>query len=288
MSYDDKTVDLVLCTFNSGEDLERFLPTLATAVEPLTVNVIAVDNASRDASADIVEQYGARVIRNQDNLGLTRALNQGAAEGTGEWILIANPDTVLSPGSVARLVETASTDERIGLIGPRIARLDGTPYPTGRRFPGVAVGIVHGLIGSVWKSNPATRAYFGRPVDAVSDVDWISGCCMLFRRTAFETIGGYDERYFMYFEETKIALDMHRGGWRVVLDPAVQIHHREGGSTQHAPIRKVLNHHRSALRFFTDYNRHRPWIALAPLVAAGLALRCVASMARTALAQRHS
>ncbi|GAB2706681.1 glycosyltransferase family 2 protein [Nocardia thraciensis] len=286
-SPDEKTVDLILVTYNSAEDLTRFLPTLHAAVEPLTLNVICVDNASADDSADVVEQHGGTVIRNSENLGLTRAINQGAAKGSGEWILVANPDTVLSPGAIARLVDTATTDDRVGLIGPRIAQLDGRPYPTGRKFPGVAVGIIHALLGAVWKSNPATVAYFGRPVEVVSDVDWISGCCMLFRRSAFEAVGGYDERYFMYFEEVKIALDMHRAGYRVVLDPDVEIRHREGGSTRHAPFRKVFNHHRSALRFYTDYNRHRPWILLTPLVAAGLALRGALSALRAAIAQRR-
>lgn len=251
------------------------------------MNVVAVDNASVDGSADIVEAHGATVIRNSDNIGLTRALNQGAAQGNGDWILVANPDTVLSPGAIGALVESARSDDRIGLIGPRVSRLDGSAYPTGRRFPSIGIGIAHAVLGSVWPGNPATRAYFGNPVTSVSDVDWISGCCMLFRRTAFEDVGGYDERYFMYFEETKIALDLHRAGWRVVLDPTVEIRHREGGSTRHAPFRKVRNHHRSALRFYIDYNRGRPWIVLTPVVAAGLIPRGAVSVLRTAISQRR-
>lgn len=283
--YDDKTVDLVLVTYNSSEDLQRFLPGLGEAVEPLALNVICVDNASADDSADVVEQWGGTVCRNRDNVGLTRAINQGAARGTGEWVLVANPDTVLSAGAIAALADSAAGVE-IGLIGPRIARMDGSPYPTGRKFPGVVVGVVHALLGAVWPANPATVAYFGRSIDFATDVDWVSGCCMLFRRSAFEAVGGFDERYFMYFEEVKIALDMHRHGFRVVLEPAVEIRHREGGSTRSAPIRKVFNHHRSALRFYVDYNRTRPWIVLTPLVAVGLALRGAVSVARAAVARR--
>ncbi|QIS12693.1 glycosyltransferase family 2 protein [Nocardia arthritidis] len=284
---DEKTVGLVLVTYGSSEDLPPFLDSLPSAVEPLPLQVACVDNASTDASADMAEAFGARVIRNARNVGLTRAINQGAAELDTEWLLIANPDTQLAPGSIARLVETAMGDDRIGLIGPRISRLDGTPYPTGRRFPSIGVGVVHALLGSVWPGNPATRAYFGKPVDEVGDVDWISGCCMLFRRSAFDAIGGYDERYFMYFEETKAALDVHRAGWRVVVDPAVEIRHREGGSTRHAPFRKVFNHHRSALRFYCDYHRRSVWLLAAPLVAAGLVVRGGVSVLRTALARRR-
>ncbi|WP_435593643.1 glycosyltransferase family 2 protein [Nocardia sp. bgisy118] len=282
---DEKAVGLVLVTYGSAEDLPPFLESLPAAIEPLTLKVVAVDNASNDDSAELVERFDGKVIRNRENVGLTRAINQGARELETDWILVANPDTRLTAGAIATLVETARSDDRIGVVGPRVSRLDGTPYPTGRRFPSIGVGIAHALLGAVWKSNPATRAYFGNPATTVSDVDWISGCCMLFRRSAFEAVGGYDERYFMYFEETKIALDLHRAGYRVVLDPTVEIRHREGGSTRHAPFRKVRNHHRSALRFYVDYNRSTPWILFTPLVAAGLIVRGSLSMLRTALAR---
>ncbi len=284
----EKTVGLVLVTYQSAEDLPGFLDTLPSAVEPYAVEVIGVDNVSTDASADIVEEFGGRVIRNSRNVGLAAAINQGAAATDAEWILVANPDTQLSAGSIAALVDSAATDDRIGMIGPRIARLDGQPYPSGRRFPSLAVGIAHAVLGGIWPSNPATRRYFGTPVTTLSDVDWISGCCMLFRRAAFDAVGGFDGRYFLYFEETKMALDMHRGGWRVVLDPSVEIRHREGGSMRSAPFRKVRTHHRSALRFYCDYHQGSPWIVFAPLVAAGLVARGAVAIVRTAIAQRLS
>lgn len=280
---EEKTVGLVFVTYQSADDLPGFLKTVPAAVESYAVDVIGVDNVSTDRSADIVEEFGGRVIRNSRNVGLAAANNQGAAACRAEWILIANPDTTLMPGSIAALIETAKTDDRIGMIGPAIARPDGTPYPSGRRFPSPAIGIVHALFGGVWPSNPATRRYFGEPLTAAGDVDWISGCCMLFRREAFEAVGGFDDRYFLYFEETKMALDMHRGGWRVVLDPRVEIRHREGGSMRSAPFRKVRSHHRSALRFYCDYHQGSPWIVLAPLVAAGLLVRGTAAVVRTAV-----
>ncbi|WP_069166500.1 glycosyltransferase family 2 protein [Nocardia altamirensis] len=283
---DDKTVGLILVTYQSAEDLPPFLESLPAAVEPLALDVVGVDNVSSDRSVELVQEFGGTVIRNSENVGLAAAINQGAAATDAEWILVANPDTRLAPGSIAALVETAMTDDRIGMIGPQVARLDGTPYPTGRRFPSLAVGIVHALLGGVWPGNPATRRYFGEPVTRVSDVDWISGCCMLFRRSAFDSIGGFDTRYFLYFEETKAALDMHRGGWRVVLDPSVEIRHRQGGSMRSAPFRKIRSHHRSAFRFYCDYHRRSPWLVFAPVVAVGLVVRGAISVLRTAVTQR--
>lgn len=283
---EEKTVGLVLVTYQSAEDLPAFLETLSAAVEPYSVDVVGVDNVSSDDSVGIVERFGGRVIRNSRNVGLAAAINQGAAATGAEWILVANPDTQLAPGSIATLVETAKAGERIGMIGPRITSLDGAAYPSGRRFPSLLVGAAHALLGGVWPANPATKRYFGEQPTTVTDVDWISGCCMLFRREAFEAVGGFDERYFLYFEETKVALDMHRAGWRVVLDPSVEIRHREGGSMRSAPYRKVRTHHRSALRFYCDYHKGSPWIVAAPLVAAGLAVRGTVAVARTALRER--
>ncbi|MGW4365373.1 glycosyltransferase family 2 protein [Nocardia takedensis] len=285
-SSEEKTVGVVLVTYQSAEDLPGFLETLSAAVQPYSAEVIGVDNVSTDRSAELVEEFGGRVIRNSRNVGLSAAINQGAAESDAEWILVANPDTQLAPGSIAALVETAASDERIGMIGPTITKLDGAPYPSGRRFPSLAIGVAHALLGGVWPANPATRRYFGEPVTEVGDVDWISGCCMLFRRSAFESIGGFDDRYFLYFEECKVALDMHRAGWRVVLDPRVEIRHREGGSMRSAPFRKVRTHHRSALRFYCDFHQGSPWIVFAPVVAVGLVLRGGVALARTALVQR--
>ncbi|WP_067864750.1 glycosyltransferase family 2 protein [Nocardia shimofusensis] len=282
----DKTVGVLLITYQSAEDLPSFLDSLEAAVEPLQLDVVCVDNTSTDNGPDLVAAYGGRVTRNKRNVGLSTAINQAAAQTDAEWLLVANPDTHLSPASIATLVETARTDERIGMIGPQILRLDGTPYPSGRAFPSLLDGIVHALLGGVWPGNPATRRYFGKQLTTAGDVDWISGCCMLFRRDAFEEVGGFDERYFLYFEETKMALDMHRAGWRVVLDPSVGIKHREGGSMRSAPFRKVRSHHRSALRFYVDYHRGTPWIVFAPLVAAGLAARAVVASARTAVTGR--
>ncbi|WP_067702736.1 glycosyltransferase family 2 protein [Nocardia jejuensis] len=285
---DEKTVGLVLVTYQSAEDLPPFLQTLPGAVGPYAVDLVCVDNVSSDGSADIVEAAGGQVIRNSRNVGLSAAINQGAAATTADWILVANPDTQLEPSSIAGLIETAESDDRIGMIGPNIARLDGTYYPSGRRFPSLGIGLVHAVLGGVWPGNPATRRYFGTPVTDVADVDWISGCCMLFRREAFEAVGGMDDRYFLYFEECKMALDMHRSGWRVVLDPNVVIRHREGGSMRSAPFRKVRSHHRSALRFYIDYHQGSPWLLFAPLVAVGLAARGLIAVARTAALQRLS
>ena len=197
------SVGLVLVTYGSADDLPPFLESLPAATTSLALDVVAVDNASPDGTVELLEAAGVRVLANRRNVGLTAAINQGARELDTEWLLVANPDTRLMPGAISQLVTTAAADPRVGLIGPRVAELDGTPYPTGRRFPSVGVGIAHALLARLWPTNPATRAYFGDADTAneteggVRDVDWVSGCCLLFLRAGFDAAGGFDERYLM-------------------------------------------------------------------------------------------
>jgi N-acetylglucosaminyl-diphospho-decaprenol L-rhamnosyltransferase len=282
-------VAVVLVTYQSERDLAMCLGSLERAAGPHPLEVVVVDNASTDASVEIARGYGAKVLENHTNQGLSRAINTGVAVTGAPWLLIANPDTWLSPGSLRRLLATASSDPRIGCVGPHLANPDGSDYPTGRRFPSLLMGALHAALAPLWPDNPATRRYHMVGVDRSRPlaVDWVSGACMLIRRRALEQVGGFDPGYFMYFEEMDLCLRLHRAGWRVVFDPLAEVKHVVGGSTRSAPYRKVVHHHRSALRFYCRRYARDPRLVMAPVVAGFLAARGVASLARTAVAQRR-
>jgi N-acetylglucosaminyl-diphospho-decaprenol L-rhamnosyltransferase len=282
------SVSVVLVTYESAEDLAACVATLPAAAGPHELEIVVVDNASRDASAEIARELGIKVLESPTNLGLSRAIDRGAAATVAPWLLLVNPDTRLAPGSLARLLATAGADPTIGCVGPHLRNSDGSEYPTGRRFPSILVGALHAALGTVWQGNPATRHYHMRDVDRSRpvQVDWVSGACMLLRRDAYEAAGRFDAGYFMYFEEMDFCLRLRRAGWRVVYDPGAEVTHILGGSTRSAPYRKVWNHHRSALRFYCRRYARDPRLLLAPLVALFLAVRGLASLARTAIAQR--
>jgi N-acetylglucosaminyl-diphospho-decaprenol L-rhamnosyltransferase len=282
-------VAVVLVTFQSARDLAMCLGSLERAAGPHPLEVVVVDNASTDASVEIARGYGAKVLENHVNQGLSRAINTGVAQTGAPWLLIANPDTWLSPGSLRRMLATTASDPWIGCVGPHLANPDGSDYPTGRRFPSLLMGALHAALAPVWPDNPATRRYHMVEADRSRplDVDWLSGACMLIRRRAFEEVGGFDPGYFMYFEEMDFCLRLHRAGWQVVFDPLAEVKHVVGGSTRSAPYRKVVHHHRSALRFYCRRYARDPRLVMAPLVAGFLAVRAVASLARTAVAQRR-
>jgi N-acetylglucosaminyl-diphospho-decaprenol L-rhamnosyltransferase len=278
-------VSVVLVTYESAEDLAACLATLPAAAGPHELEVVVVDNASRDGSAEIARRLGVKVLENPANLGLSRAIDLGAAATDAPWLLLVNPDTRLAPGALARLLATAAADPTIGCVGPHLRNSDGSEYPTGRRFPSILVGALHAALGTVWPGNPATRHYHMADLDRSRpvQVEWVSGACMLLRREAYEAAGRFDAGYFMYFEEMDFCLRLARAGWRVVYDPGAEVTHILGGSTRSAPYRKVWNHHRSALRFYCRRYARDPRLLLAPLVALFLALRGLVSLARTAV-----
>jgi N-acetylglucosaminyl-diphospho-decaprenol L-rhamnosyltransferase len=244
-------VAVVLVTYQSERDLAMCLGSLERAAGPHPLEVVVVDNASTDASVEIARSYGAKVLENHANLGLSRAINTGVAVTGAPWLLIVNPDTWLSPGSLRRLLATAAADPRIGCVGPHLANPDGSDYPTGRRFPSLLMGALHAALAPMWPDNPATRRYHMAGADRSRplEVDWVSGACMLLRRHAFEQVGRFDPGYFMYFEEMDLCLRLRRAGWRVLLDPLAEVKHVVGGSTPSPPNRKVVHHHPSAQRF---------------------------------------
>lgn len=278
----------VLVTYESADDLPGCLQSLAAAAPPAGLEVVVVDNASRDDSAEVARALGVKVIENPTNEGYARAVNAGAAATAGQWLLVLNPDTRLAPGSLSRLLATAATDPRIGCLGPDLHNPDGTEYPTGRRFPSLVVGALHALVGPVWPGNPATRHYHMAEVDrsVPLPVDWVSGACMLLRREAFEAVGGFDGGYFMYFEDMDLCLRLARVGWRVVFDSEAEVVHVGGNSARKAPYRKVVDHHRSTMRFYRRRYARDPRILLAPLVGAFLLVRAAVSLARVAQTAR--
>jgi N-acetylglucosaminyl-diphospho-decaprenol L-rhamnosyltransferase len=276
-------VAAVLVTYESAADLPGCVESITAAAPPGAVEVVVVDNASRDASAEVARSLGLKVIENPGNEGYARAMNAGAAASSSAWVLALNPDTRLAPGALARLLATGEADPAVACVGPDLRNPDGTWYPTGRRFPSLAVGGLHALLAPVWPANPATRHYHMADADRSRPVtvDWVSGACMLLRRSAFEAVGGFDGGYFMYFEDMDLCMRLARAGWRVMLDPGARVEHAGGNSTRKAPYRKVLNHHRSTLRFYCRRYARDPRLLLAPLVAAALVVRAAISLLRT-------
>jgi N-acetylglucosaminyl-diphospho-decaprenol L-rhamnosyltransferase len=238
--------------------------------------IVVVDNGSRDGSAEALAAADpdARFLPAGVNLGYGTAVNRGAALVTEPYVLILNPDVVLEPGSLKALVAALERDPGLAVVGPQVEEPDGALYPSARRFPDLAVAAGHAFLGFVAPENRFSRAYklldwdHSRP----GDVDWVSGACLLARRSAFEAVRGFDEAYFMYVEDVDLCWRLWRAGWRVGYEPAARVVHAGAVSTNRAPYRMILEHHRSLWRFAARTTMGARRLAL-PAVAVGLVAR---------------
>jgi len=244
-------VGVVVVSYNSESHLGACLESLRRESPD---QLLVVDNGSVDDSLALAEQHGVEVLQIGANLGYGPAANLGAARllsrGVGA-LVVCNPDLVVLPGSLRALASALEGEPGVGAAGPRVTGPDGVLYPSARKFPALVDAIGHGLLGWVAPANRFTRRY--RMLDwdhaARQAVDWVSGAFMLVRRQAWEEVGGFDPRYFMYMEDVDLCWRLGRAGWRVVYEPSAQVVHEGGASSRRHPYRMLWEHHRSMWLF---------------------------------------
>ncbi|NUU04783.1 glycosyltransferase family 2 protein [Leifsonia sp. C5G2] len=246
---------VVTVSYNSSSQLDSFLSSLDEELRA-GVAVVIADNASSDvrSSEAIAQAHGARVLPLADNLGYGGAVNRAVASlpETVDAVLICNPDVLVGEDALDALRARLDAEPTIGAVGPRILNEDGTLYPSARRIPSLRTGIGHALFVRVWPGNPWTKAYRSENQVSARDVGWLSGACLLVRRSVFEELGGFDEGYFMYFEDVDLGYRIGRAGFRNRYEPAASVVHVGGLSTQAESRRMVRVHHASAYRFLAN------------------------------------
>jgi N-acetylglucosaminyl-diphospho-decaprenol L-rhamnosyltransferase len=258
--YGDE-LGVVSVTYSPGETLERFLDTLGKATSR-PVRVILADNGSTDGAPEAAAKARDNVtlVRTGGNLGYGTAANRGVAELGPEygWIIVVNPDIEWGDGAIDALLEAASRWPRGGAFGPRIRNPDNTVYPSARLLPSLGKGIGHAVLGRVWPRNPWTIAY-KQSDTAVSErvAGWLSGSCLLLRREAFDSVDGFDPRYFMYFEDVDLGDRLGKAGWLNVYVPSAEVVHIQGHATARSSAKMLAAHHASAYRYLSD--RHQGW-----------------------------
>jgi N-acetylglucosaminyl-diphospho-decaprenol L-rhamnosyltransferase len=268
---------VVTVTYSPGETLARFLDTLAKATGR-TVRVVLADNGSTDGVPELAaaERSNVTLLRTGGNLGYGAAANRGVAtlDATVGWVVVANPDIEWCDGALDALLDAASRWPRAGAFGPLIKNLDETTYPSARLLPTLGKGIGHAVVGTVWPGNPWTKAYKQSNTSIEErEAGWLSGSCLLLRRAAFDSVDGFDPRYFMYFEDVDLGDRLGRAGWLNVYVPSAEVIHIQGHSTARASAKMLAAHHDSAYRYIADRHRGWRWAPVRAAIRAGLALR---------------
>jgi N-acetylglucosaminyl-diphospho-decaprenol L-rhamnosyltransferase len=264
----------VIVNYNAGPHLLACIRSLrADGV----AQIVVVDNQSSDGSleAAVAADPDVQVVQTGANLGFGAAVNRGVPLVSGPTVLILNPDVVVEPGLVKTLGAALDSDPEVGIVGPRTENPDGSLYPSSRTFPALGDAIGHAFLVLVAPHNRFTRRYRMLDWDHARErrVDWVSGACMLIRRTCFDQLGGFDTRYFMYLEDVDLCWRAWRAGWAVEYEPDARLMHVQGVSTDLAPYRMIAAHHRSLWRFWWQTAPRRQRLVLAPFVLVGLVVR---------------
>lgn len=251
--------------------------------------VVVVDNGSTDGSIAALRAAfpSVQVVDPGANLGYAAAANRGIAATSAPVVAVANPDLVVTRGTAPALLARFAAEPDLAALGPALLNPDGSQYPSAREHASNVDAAGHAVLGRLFPRNRFTRRY--RQLDAdwdrPRDVDWVSGALLFLRRSALDSVGGWDERYFMYMEDLDLCWRLRRLGWRVGYDPSGRVTHVQGASTSSHPYRMITEHHRSAYRFAARRWRGPKRLLLVP-VACFLAVRAAVDMAARALRTR--
>jgi hypothetical protein len=251
------TLSIIIVNWNTRDLLANCLASISQTAGDLTSEIIVVDNGSTDDSVDMVSRQfpQVRVLRNDSNVGFAGANNQGMALARGRYLLLLNSDAVLQDDNLQQAIRFMDERRDVGVCGAKLLNLDGTFQGSYSDFPTLiseflmATGLGSKLVSPYYPSPKP------RPREEPHEVDWIGGAFMLLRRKVFEQVGGMDEQYWMYSEETDWCYRIKQAGWKIYYLPRVAILHVGGGSTRKRRAEMEAQLYKSKVRFFIkNYN----------------------------------
>lgn len=259
-------VDVVVVAYNSADVLRECVGPLADVPG---LNVVVIDNASPDASLESVADLPVDAVRAGRNGGFAAGCNLGIARGDAPYVLLLNPDAAMTVADVDALVRVLDEEPAVGMVAPLILDADGRPAPSLRRFPRLRSTYAQALFLHRLAPRASWTDELVRDPEAYrrpGSPEWVSGACMLIRRSVLEQVGGLDERFFLYCEDIDLCARTRAAGWDIRFEPAAVVRHREGHAAPRSATLRLLARNR------VIYARLHRSPAAARLEALGVAL----------------
>lgn len=252
-------ISVVIVGWNARHYLELCLESLAEAPPRRTMEILVVDNASADGSAEMIEARfpHVKLIRSAENLGFSKGNNVAIRQCQGRYIALVNPDVIVFPGCLDALADFLEQHPKVGNVGPRVLNPDMSLQSTCRRFPTLWNNFCSATsLSTLFKNSRlfAGEHMFYFPHDRTMAVDVLVGCFSMIRREAFETVGLLDEGLFMYGDDVDWCRRCWRAGWEVVFFPGAQAIHDRGKITAPYPVRFAVAQQRSVLYYWSKHH----------------------------------
>lgn len=234
------SISLLVVSYNTCNLLRRCLASTSAAGAGLSVQIIVVDNASRDGSADMVAREFPEVVllRSRINLGFAAANNRALERADGRYVVLLNPDAELAPDALVRAIAFMDAHPAVGMAGGRLFDPLGHDQPSARCFPSLLNELL--TLSGLAARYPRSRL-FGRfdrtwaDPAAPAEVDWVPGAFAIMPSSAMRALGGFDERFFLYYEEVDLCRRLRHAGWQVWYRPEIKVYHLGGASAQSVP-----------------------------------------------------
>ncbi|MEI7824713.1 MAG: glycosyltransferase family 2 protein [Chlorobiaceae bacterium] len=230
-------VSVIIVSYNTKDILRNCLQALFTHSTGIDLEVFVVDNNSTDDSALMVQSEfpSVRLTANTQNVGFAAANNQAFEHATGRYIILLNPDAYIRPSSIQHCIEFMDRTPQCGLCGGKIISPEGHIEPSARRFPNALYKLLtlSGISGKFPTSPILNHHEFGgfahdRPIE----VDWVPGTYTIVRKEMLDAIGFFDNRFYLYYEETDLCLRAKKAGWKVYFTPDAEVIHIGGASSK--------------------------------------------------------
>ena len=249
-------VSIILVSYNNATIIKDCLQSLRQFNQTIPSEIIVVDNNSQDGSPEIIAEYFPEVnlLRETINHGFGKGNNIGAGVAQGEFILFLNTDTILTCDFLPSLLTIIEQDHQVGIVAPKLVNRDGSFQ--------ISTSPAISIKGEYIAQKRSHQYRQGKNLKEITqafahqqEVDIVVGAALLIRRRLFEQLRGFDENFFMYFEESDLCQRSQYLGWKIIYCPQVSLIHLQGESTSKVPEKMLLEYRRSQIYY---YQKHRP------------------------------
>lgn len=250
-------LSIVIVSYNARRELEACLASLAAHPPQASHEIIVVDNASTDGSAEAAEAAGVQLVRESENKGFAAGNNTGIKRTTGELILLLNSDTVVPAGAIDTLIGRLRAWPSAAAAGPRLIGADGRVELSFGPMIGPWAELRQKTVMRLHQRGfaPASR-WVERATSSEHLVDWVSGAALLVYRRDAEAVGLLDERFFLYTEDVDFCASLRARGRQILFTPAAHLTHLRGRSRASAPARMNAAYRRSQVAFYAKHHPH--------------------------------
>jgi hypothetical protein len=231
-------VSIIIVSYNNKKLLQDCLQSVIDNTKEVSYEIIIVDNNSTDGSQDMLRELypGVTLLCNEENIGFSRANNQGYKRSSGEYLLFLNSDTLIQENAVQKMTMHLKENPAVGILGPKILDVRHQPTRSYMRFLDAKKLFLGSKRIRLFVDVEKYRLHFPKyDYSTIRKALWLSGACLMITRKVFEEAGLFDEHYFLYLEDMDLCLQVNRLGYDVVYFPVVEIIHMFGGSSSQHP-----------------------------------------------------